>query len=181
MIALFTLNALALSAPSGLNASANKVFSAFAYGAAGDGKTNDTAAIQRTLDAAAAAGAGTAWLPANGTYLIGGGFQALGHTYDGVTFRTDGNLTVPKASWSTQAQCGWVNSSAGARGFPFSRCALLQVINVDRFTFTGYGSWVGFLFDEHKCALVHGKDPCPPNGDAACSRCYCSARKGASC
>ncbi len=38
------------------------------YGAAGDGKTPDTAAINRAIEAAAAAGGGTVWFPA-GNYL----------------------------------------------------------------------------------------------------------------
>ncbi|MBN1867061.1 hypothetical protein JW916_07185 [Candidatus Sumerlaeota bacterium] len=40
------------------------------YGAVGDGTTTDTAAIQKTIDAASAAGGGTVVLPA-GTYLSG--------------------------------------------------------------------------------------------------------------
>ncbi len=39
------------------------------FGAKGDGKTDDTAAIQRALDAARKAGGGTVWLP-KGTYAI---------------------------------------------------------------------------------------------------------------
>ena len=39
-----------------------------ASGAAGDGKTVDTAAINRAIEAAAAAGGGTVWFPA-GNYL----------------------------------------------------------------------------------------------------------------
>lgn len=42
---------------------------AFAYGAKGDGSTDDRAAIQAALDAAAAAGGGVVYLPA-GTYII---------------------------------------------------------------------------------------------------------------
>ena len=45
-----------------------KVFNVKAYGAAGDGTTNDTAAIQSAINAAGAAGGGTAYLPA-GSYL----------------------------------------------------------------------------------------------------------------
>lgn len=142
------------------------VHSVFAYGAAGDGKTNDTAAIQRTLDAAAASGAGVAWLPSNGTYLIGGGFHALGHKYDGVSFQVDGKVTVPNPEWSTPAQCGLASdASPEAKGFRNSLCSILTVINVDRFTFRGYGSFIGYLFDEHKCKPTKTEPkPCPPFG-----------------
>ncbi|MBI4580979.1 MAG: hypothetical protein HY718_14830, partial [Planctomycetes bacterium] len=47
---------------------------AAAFGAKGDGKTDDTAAIQRTIDAAAEAGGGTVVLPA-GRYLIAGSLR----------------------------------------------------------------------------------------------------------
>jgi polygalacturonase len=40
------------------------------FGAVGDGKTKDTAAFQKALDACAAAGGGEVWVPA-GDYLIG--------------------------------------------------------------------------------------------------------------
>ena len=45
-----------------------------AYGAAGDGKTDDTAALQAGLDATAAAGGGTLLVPA-GNYLVKGGLK----------------------------------------------------------------------------------------------------------
>ena len=45
-------------------------FDVRAFGAAGDGRTKDTAAVQRAVDAAAAAGGGEVLLPA-GTYLSG--------------------------------------------------------------------------------------------------------------
>lgn len=44
------------------------------YGATGDGATNDTAAVQRAIDACAAAGGGTVHLPA-GSYLTGSIFM----------------------------------------------------------------------------------------------------------
>ena len=53
--------------------STSTVFSVYDHGAVGDGKHNNTDAIQKTLDAAADAGGGTAWLPENGTFLISGG------------------------------------------------------------------------------------------------------------
>ena len=50
-------------------------------GAVGDGKANDTAAIQAAIDASI--GKGIAYAPANGTHLLGGGLKFIGHSYDG--------------------------------------------------------------------------------------------------
>ena len=49
------------------------IHNVFSFGAIGDGKANDTAAIQRAIDAAGKTGGGVAWLPPNGTFLLGGG------------------------------------------------------------------------------------------------------------
>ena len=100
---------------------AEQVFSVYAFGARGDGKHNDTAAIQRTIDAAAAVGGGgVAHLPDNGTYLTGGGLHVLGHAYDGVTLRVDGAVTIPgptaKPAWSTPEQCGSAEHVKGSGG-----------------------------------------------------------------
>ena len=47
--------------------------SVFAHGAVGDGKANETAAIQCTIEAAAATGPGSVvLLPHNGTFRLGG-------------------------------------------------------------------------------------------------------------
>eukprot|EP01050_Picozoa_sp_SAG11_P004924 SAG11_NODE_328_length_10690_cov_25.464357_1_plen_241_part_00 len=99
---------------------AEQVFSVYDFGARGDGKHNDTAAIQATMNAAATAGEGVAHLPHNGTYLIGGGLNALGHAYDGVTLRVDGAVTIPgptaKPAWSTPEQCGTAEHVKGSGG-----------------------------------------------------------------
>ena len=51
-----------------------KTLSVYDFGARGDGHHNDTDAVQRTIDAAAKSGPGTTiWLPANGTFMFGGG------------------------------------------------------------------------------------------------------------
>src|SRR5262249_27003879 len=50
-------------------ATAGEGFNVRAYGARGDGTTDDTAAIQATITAAAAAGGGVVFIPA-GTYLV---------------------------------------------------------------------------------------------------------------
>jgi polygalacturonase len=61
---------LALPASRGAAFAANGIFDVRAHGAAGDGKTKDTAAIRRAIDACAAAGGGTVYLPP-GRYLSG--------------------------------------------------------------------------------------------------------------
>ena len=85
----------------------------------------------------------------------------MGHSYDGVTFQIDGNMTIPEPyAWSTPEECGLVNTTSNPltnSGFIQSLCSILTVINVDRFTFRGSGGVNGFLFDEHK-------QPQPPAG-----------------
>ena len=99
---------------------AGTVFSVFDFGAHGDGTHNDTAAIQATINAAAASGGGVAHLPENGTYLTGGGLNVLGHQYDGVTLRVDGRVTIPgptaQPPWSTPEQCGTAEHVKGSGG-----------------------------------------------------------------
>ena len=147
-------------------AAAPQVFNVWSFGAAGDGKFNDTAAIQRTIDAAGAAGRGSvAWLPPNGTYLMGGALTLFGHKYDGVTLQVDGAVTIPTPAWSTEPPL--INSSDGVRGLGFPGVAdnVLTAINVDGFRFRGHGSFTGYLFDEHKCAPTKTvPKPCPPGG-----------------
>ena len=55
---------------------AGTVFNVYHYGAVGDGIYNDTAAIQRTIDASI--GKGVAWAPPNGTHLLGAGLKFIG-------------------------------------------------------------------------------------------------------
>jgi hypothetical protein len=49
------------------------------YGAKGDGATDDTSAIQRTINAAEAAGGGTVYFP-RGIYIVGGALQDTSHS-----------------------------------------------------------------------------------------------------
>ena len=147
---LLLLAAVAAAAPN----PRHNIFNVFSYGAVGDGKTNDTAAIQRTIDAAGSGNRGVAWLPPNGTFLMGAGVNLIGHGYDGVSLRIDGAVTVPaagaKPTWPTAAECGLATGHPGSGGIPRSLCGVLLVMNVDHFTFQGYGSMTGFLFDEHQ-------------------------------
>jgi hypothetical protein len=52
-------------------------FNVKTYGALGDGTTDDTVAIQATIDAATAAGGGIVYFPA-GVYIVGGALQDTG-------------------------------------------------------------------------------------------------------
>ena len=127
----------------------SKIFNVFSFGAAGDGTRNDTAAVQAALDAAAKAGGGVAWLPANGTFMFGAGVAAFGHGYDGVTLRIDGAVTVPKPSpraagvWPACAP-GWGGGTNGT----LPVCYMIEAYNVDGFVLTsGAGPAIlsGFL------------------------------------
>src|ERR1039458_3639832 len=64
---IMTLYALAFAGTSCLNAA---VFDVTAFGAKGDGKTQNREAINKAIDAAAAAGGGTVEFPA-GTWVTG--------------------------------------------------------------------------------------------------------------
>ena len=52
-------------------AAAERVWTPLAFGAVGDGQTKDTAAVQRAMDACAAAGGGVVELPGAKTFLCG--------------------------------------------------------------------------------------------------------------
>ncbi len=78
---------LSLLHPGVAAAARGKLFSVAKYGAVGDGKTMDTAAIEKTIDAAAAQG-GTVTFPA-GVYLTGSLFLKAG-----VTLRIGGGVTL---------------------------------------------------------------------------------------
>ena len=71
MAAGSSLFAAPMTAPAVKNAKPGlRIYDVMEFGAAGDGKTLDTAAINRTIDACHAAGGGTVYLPP-GTYLSG--------------------------------------------------------------------------------------------------------------
>lgn len=66
-------------------------FNVKVYGAAGDGSTDDTVAIQATITACAAAGGGTIFFPA-GVYIVGGALQDTG--------AFNGQILLPNVSHS---------------------------------------------------------------------------------
>ena len=73
VISLFGCLALGLSAadaPAGKKPAPASLFNVRDFGATGDGRIKDTAAIQKALDACAAAGGGTVVVP-EGVYLMG--------------------------------------------------------------------------------------------------------------
>ena len=74
-------------------ASAAGIFNIRDYGASGNGSTNDTAAIQRTIDAAANAGGGTVLVP-SGTYKSANSI----HLKSNITFQLDAGSTIIGAS-----------------------------------------------------------------------------------
>ena len=61
---------MAVAAPPALPVIPAKSFDVTQYGAVGDGKTRNTAALQKAIDTAAAAGGGTVLIPA-GKFLTG--------------------------------------------------------------------------------------------------------------
>jgi hypothetical protein len=71
------------------------VCNAFAYGAVGDGRADDTAALQRALTACA--NGGTAYLPANGTFLS---FGISASSASNFALRIDGTLRFSNATKS---------------------------------------------------------------------------------
>jgi hypothetical protein len=83
MILLFML--AAFDAPA-----AGRVFSVLDFGAAGDGVALDTAAIQRAIDAAAAAGGGAQVLIPRDRHCLVGTLQLRG----GIDFHLDGELVI---------------------------------------------------------------------------------------
>jgi hypothetical protein len=70
-------------------AAVHRVFDVRAFGATGDGTTNDAPAVNAAITAANAAGGGTVTFPA-GTYLAGASIHMLSH----VTLRLDADATL---------------------------------------------------------------------------------------
>jgi polygalacturonase len=79
---------LSLAAPSA--PAAGRVFTVLDFGAAGDGVTVDTAALQRAIDAAARAGRGARVLVPGGRRFLTGTLELRG----GIDFHLDGELVI---------------------------------------------------------------------------------------
>ncbi len=73
-------------------------FDVTAYGATGDGTTNDTAAVQAAIDACGTAGGGTVWFPA-GVYLISGALRDTG-AFNGQLLLPGVSTTSPQVTIS---------------------------------------------------------------------------------
>lgn len=88
----------------------SKTFNIKDTGAMGDGTTNDTAAIQKTMDMASSAGGGIVYLP-NGTYLtnqikVGAKTVLMGESTTNTVLKWDGNpcavtprTTIKRSAW----------------------------------------------------------------------------------
>jgi parallel beta-helix repeat protein len=126
------------------------------YGAKGDGTVNDRPAIQRAVDACAAAGGGTVYLPA-GTYFLDSGVVPSGSYYyiaialkDNVTLAGDGAATRIRSTRSSLNNIGGAHLSnvtvrdlvdigGSENGIKFGACDRVTISNV-----TVSGHYIGF-------------------------------------
>jgi hypothetical protein len=92
----------------------NHVFDVKAFGAVGDGSTDDTTALQNTIDAALAVAGGIVYLPA-GTYLID---TTLGIS-DTITVKGAGRDSVIKLATNTNDYAITMTTSTGILGAYF--------------------------------------------------------------
>ena len=110
------------------------VFNVRDFGAVGDGRTKDTAAIQKTLDACAAAGGGTVVVP-EGVYLTGS--VALGSN---TTLKLEARANVvgsPDAADYPLVRVRWEGEFADGHR------ALISAEKVDRVALLGPGAILG--------------------------------------
>src|SRR5215467_12956899 len=97
----FTVALLFSASPRGRVSSATQqpnVYNVKSYGATGDGKTLDTAAINKTIETAAAAGGGTVYFPA-GNYL-----SVSIHLKSNIALYLDQGATIIAANTSSDAK-----------------------------------------------------------------------------
>ncbi len=125
------------------------IFNVKDYGAVGDGVTDDTAAIQAAVDAAAAAGGGQVYVP-SGTYIVSGGEEASdgcimlkSNVYmygDGM-----GETTLKLADGSNQEITGIVRSAYGEETHDFGLSNLTIDGNRDNTTGKVDGWFNGYI------------------------------------
>lgn len=92
-------------------AATNTPFNAKTFGATGNGTTDDTAALQATIDAAQAAGGGVVFIPA-GTYKITVPLQLYSGTHPTITAYT--NITIQGSGASPTSGTAIVQHTTGA-------------------------------------------------------------------
>ena len=121
------------------------------HGAAGDGQTMDTAAVQSAIDAAHAAGGGTVILPAGRTYLVGS-----------ITLRSHVELHVERGA-VLQGSSRWEDYTARFRVGALSNGVVVQTTETSAALLTareatGIAITGGGIIDGAGAAFVEGGD-----------------------
>ncbi|GIH14338.1 glycosyl hydrolase family 28 protein [Rugosimonospora africana] len=114
---------------------AKVVFNVTAYGAKGDGKTNDAATITAAVDAAASAGGGVVEVP-EGTYLVG----STVHLKSDVTIQLDSGSTLTGAPSGYDAPEPNPNDSYQDFGHSHFHDAMFYGDGLSNIGFTGSGT-----------------------------------------